>query len=181
MLNVIAGMLGSGVAASTNSYESIATVTLSSSQSDITFSSIGTNWKHLQIRGRGFASSNGLSFRLRFNSDSTASYATHYLVGDGATVSAGAITSTTSIIAGTAPESTTVAGALVCDILDYANTNKNKTTRSLAGADMNGAGGYATLYSGVWLNTNAITSVTLTLLANSFTSGSTFALYGIKG
>lgn len=178
---ITAGLYGTGVPPVTNSYESIATVTLGSSQSDITFSSIGTDWKHLQIRGRGFASSNGLTFRLRFNSDTTSSYATHYLVGDGSTVSAGAITSTTSIIAGTAPESTTVAGALVCDILDYANVNKYKTTRSLAGADMNGAGGYATVYSGVWLKTNAITSVTLTLLANSFTSGSTFALYGIKG
>jgi hypothetical protein len=180
MLNNIAALTNSGVVAVAGDYESIQTVTLSSSQSDITFTSIAADWKHLQIRGRGFASSNGLTFRLRFNSDSTASYATHYLVGDGATVSAGAITSTTSIIAGTAPESTTIAGALVCDILDYANTNKNKTTRSIAGADMNGVGGYATLYSGVWLKTNAITSVTLTLLANSFTSGTTFALYGVK-
>jgi hypothetical protein len=180
MLNSIVGLLGEGGGVA-NSYESIATVTLGSSQSDITFSSIAGTYKHLQIRGIGFASSNGLTFRLRLNSDTTSSYATHYLVGDGASVSAGAITSTTSIIAGTAPESTTIAGALVCDILDYANVNKNKTTRSFAGADMNGSGGYATMYSGVWLKTDAVTSVTLTLLANSFTAGSTFALYGIKG
>jgi hypothetical protein len=180
MLNNTVALLGGGAAPAVGDYESIQTVTLTSSQSNITFSSIAADWKHLQIRGIGFASSNGLTFRLRFNSDTGSNYATHYLVGDGASVSAGAITSTTSIIAGTAPESTTIAGVLVCDVLDYANANKYKTSRSLAGADMNGSGGYATLYSGVWLNTAAITSVTLTLLANSFTSGTTFALYGVK-
>ena len=67
------------------------------------------------------------------------------------------------------------------DILDYTNTNKNKTVRVLQGFDENGSGVVAFnsfLYS---TNTNAITSLTLTSSGTSFAQYSSFALYGIKG
>jgi len=68
----------------------------------------------------------------------------------------------------------------VIDILDYANTSKNKTIRALDGMDANGSG-QVILNSGLWINTAAITSVTLQASASSFTTASHFALYGIKG
>jgi hypothetical protein len=56
-------------------------------------------------------------------------------------------------------------GASILDILDYANTNKYKTIRLLAGVDVNGTvatfGGVVGLTSGLWQNTNAITSIKL--------------------
>jgi hypothetical protein len=69
----------------------------------------------------------------------------------------------------------------VIDILDYANTNKNKTIRSLAGSDANGSG---TIWFGsiAWLSTSAITSLSFNIESGSnFTQYSSFALYGIKG
>ena len=58
------------------------------------------------------------------------------------------------------PSATSTFGTFIIDILDYANTNKYKTTRALAGYDGNGSGG-PSLDSGNWRNTNAITSIKL--------------------
>jgi hypothetical protein len=68
----------------------------------------------------------------------------------------------------------------VIDILDYANTNKNTTVRTLQGRDTNGTGILA-LNSGAWYNTAAVTSITLAARVYNPTSISSFALYGIKG
>ena len=74
----------------TNSYESIATVTVGSPVSSITFSSIPATYTHLQIRGiiRNNANVGGDAASFRFNSDSSSSYTEHYVAGNGATPSA---------------------------------------------------------------------------------------------
>jgi hypothetical protein len=68
----------------------------------------------------------------------------------------------------------------VIDILDYANTNKYKTTRLINGRDQNGSG-FIWFNSGLWQNTNAITSLTFTAQNGNYAQYSSFALYGIKG
>lgn len=181
MLNQIAAIHGTGVAASTTSYESIATVTVGAGgSSTITFSSIPSTFKHLQIRFMGSITSGGQIGFMRFNSDTTAAnYYTHALEGDGSTIYAYAVNTFpryTSLPSGTNQE-----GVGVVDILDYTNTSKYSTVRALGGVDRNGSG-EVTLYSGLWKNTAAITQIDL--VPNS---GATFrqythaALYGIKG
>jgi len=68
----------------------------------------------------------------------------------------------------------------IIDILDYTNTSKNTTVRGFAGIT-----GTTTpkieLKSGAWLNTSAVSSVTLFRSGLPFVSGSRFSLYGIKG
>jgi hypothetical protein len=71
-------------------------------------------------------------------------------------------------------------GGSVIDILDYASANKNKTARALRAWDNNSSGNIA-LISGLWMNTNAITTVTLTARGGTIDQFSSFALYGIKG
>jgi hypothetical protein len=71
-------------------------------------------------------------------------------------------------------------GAGVIDILDYANTNKFKTVRSLTGTDLNGSG-QIILGSGLYQQTTAITSITLEANGVNWLTNSSFALYGIKG
>jgi hypothetical protein len=79
-----------------------------------------------------------------------------------------------------------VFGSLIMDILDYANTNKYKTTRGIIGFDTNGTvagyGGRVGLISGNWRSTSAITSITFTVdNAANYSANSKFSLYGIKG
>ncbi len=156
------------------------------SSTTISFTSIPTTYKHLQIRTLafdGFAS----TIRVQFNSDTGANYATHLLRGNGTTVDAFGSASTTFIsnasVCGAATN--TYGGVGIIDIHDYASTTKNKTVRSFVGWDSNGAAspqGRVWLNSGVWLSTSAITSITLTNAGGSnFTTTSTFALYGMVG
>ena len=120
------------------------------------------------------------------NGDSVANYSGHILEGDGSTAYASSTVSSTGFNIG--QTGTTVIGnfgSTIIDILDYADTNKYKTIRALSGTDCNGLvsgyGGCIGLYSGSWRSLNALTSLTF-YLSNSvnFTSGSTFAIYGVK-
>jgi hypothetical protein len=183
MLGIMASSI-SGSKAVTTAYESIATTTVGSGgTANITFSSIPATYKHLQIRG--ISRSNGAADNtvIQFNSDTANNYATHYLLGNGTTASAGAETTRArfyvDILASNA------SGAMwsgdVIDILDYANTNKYKTVRALAGQDLNGSG-TVWLASGLWQSTAAITSIKIYLNgAVNLAQYSSFALYGIKG
>jgi len=190
MLNSLIGIIASsgGVAASTTAYDSIATATVGSGgASTITFSSIPQTYTHLQVRsiarentGAGTSINDLL---VRFNSDSGANYRYHYIRGNGTAASAGTAGSQTYAWAlGTSQAGSTasVFTGNVLDILDYTNTNKYTTTRSLSGTDFNGSG-ILDFISNLWLNTAAITSITITTGGNNFAQYSSFALYGIKG
>jgi len=175
----------------TNNYSSIATTTVGSGGvSSITFSSIPSTYTHLQIRisaqtNRGTYGSDSVG--MTFNGVTTGtSYAFHELYGAGSSVAASAVSSTsTPYWDAVGTSASGFFGAAIFDVLDYANNNKNKTTRVLMGTDNNGtvAGftGIITLGSGLWQNTNAITSITFTPIYGSlFNQYSSFALYGVK-
>ena len=175
---ITAGLFGTGVPPVTNSYESIATSTLTSLQSSITFSSLGS-YKHLQLRSMCFGSTDDENLYIRFNSDSGSNYARHYLEGNGASASASATAPDTGGVFSNTSNGTSPYVS-VTDILDYADTNKFKTLRSLAGRDRNGSGSIA-LRSSLWRSTSAVTSITILAGSGTLSSGSQFALYGIKG
>ena len=180
--NAIAGLFGGGAAPIPPSYDSIATVTVGGGgSSSISFTSIPTTYKHLQIRGIARRSSGSTNTIVRFNSDTGNNYAAHYVIGNGASVSAGAEASVSRFYFDVLTASATSYSAGVMDILDYSKTNKYKTARALSGIDLNGSG-TVWLASGLWQNTAAITTVTLSLESSSnFEQYSSFALYGIKG
>ncbi len=191
LLNVIAGIHGTGVAASTTSYESIATVTVGSGgQASATFTSIPSTYKHLQIRYIGSSDSSvdgSYNVRARLNSDSSASYSLHLIDGNGSSASAtGVNASIDHMYIGNVTSSfsgfslANAFGASVIDILDYANTNKNTTSRILNGYDINGSGKIQ-LISNLWNNTAAVTSISIFPQTGNWRQYSQFALYGIKG
>jgi hypothetical protein len=184
----ILGIIASAITGNlvTTSYESIATVTVGGGGSaTITFSSIPATYTHLQIRAickTTAGTSNINSIFGQFNSDTGSNYARHFLNGSGSAAGVGAGTSNSSMFFGTNIETlgTNAFAANVIDILDYANTNKYKTTRSLSGVDANGSG-YVQFMSGLWMNTAAVTSITISPNSDDFIQYSQFALYGIKG
>ena len=179
-MSPILGIIASSQTASTlTAFESIATVSGNGSSTSLTFSSIPNTYKHLQIRAIGRNSSG----YIRFNSDTGSNYSRHWLRGNGTTASVNGAASQTEMYGFEFTDNTDTAniyGIGIIDIHDYASTTKNKTIRCLTGADKNGSGNIY-LYSGAWLNTNAITSITIYSPANAPTTDTTFALYGIKG
>jgi hypothetical protein len=187
-MSPILGIIASSKAAAAGDYESIATVTVGSGGSaEINFTSIGTDWTHLQIRLL-YGNTNTADTReviMRFNSDSGNNYADHQLAGNGSSASASAITSTSAIYVAqcnhSASAGTSAFSSTIIDILDYANTNKYKTSRQLWGWDGNGSG-VIRFSSGLWQNTNAITSIKLLPVSTgNFRQYTQAALYGIKG
>lgn len=163
--------------------ESIATVTVGSGgASSITFSDLPSGFQHLQIRLIGRCTSTGNFVNIEVNSDTGSNYAVHRLSGDGASAAAAAGTSTASTSQAYLSSSSSTAsvfGAAVIDLLDYASTTKNKTFRSLTGFDNNGSG-QIHIRSGLWMSTNAVTSLKLTMESNNFAQHTTAALYAIR-
>jgi hypothetical protein len=172
-------------------YESIASATGTGSSGTITFSSIPSTYQHLQLRvisRSTSASSSGEALNLRLGAgsiDTGANYARHYIYGEGTTVaaagsaSASTIQMITSVAGGGATSG--IQGVTIIDIHDYASTTKYKTVRAFTGVDFNNANGALALVSGLWMSTSAVGTLRLYHNTDSFTTGSTFALYGIKG
>lgn len=184
----ILGIIASSkLTAAPNSYESIATVTLGSTESTITFSSIPSTYKHLQLRGIMRTSRTGGSdlLSIRFNNDSGGNYSDHALGADGSTVYTDRNVSASFINVQRSASNayaSNIFGAFVIDILDYTSTSKNKTIRALGGFDTNSVG-EVYLNSGDWRNSStAINRIDLILpnYTTNFLQYTQFALYGIK-
>jgi hypothetical protein len=180
ILGIMASAISGNLWAPGKDYDSIATVPVTTPVSSISFTSIPSTYRHLQVRAIvKLGTANNL--RFKFNSDAgTTTYAYHYLYGDGATVTAGAGPGTGSFGPGYIGyiSSNAQFAALTMDILDYKDTNKNTTVRSLMGVDANGSGNII-FSSSVWLNTAAVSSIEIYAGFN-FAQYSQFALYGIK-
>lgn len=169
-------------------YDALSTVTVpAGGVASVTFAGIPQGYKHLQIRGiardTGTTYGTGLQVALRMNSDTATNYAYHFIRGQGASVVASATATADrmyiSYYPGSASSNTQTYGVSVIDILDYANTNKYKTVRSLSGDDLNGSGTVA-FSSGLWQSTVAINSIILLPNDVSFAQNSQFTLYGVR-
>jgi len=170
-----------------NSYESIATINGDGSSGTISFTSIPSTYKHLQLRitALGTSGAGGYPTSLayfRINSDSGANYKVHSLNGSGSAASSfnGSNNGDFLYVPG---GNTSYYCSAVIDILDYTDTSKVKVLRSLNGSDRNGSG-YIFLNSMLWNSTAAINTISLShdaTYGGAFTTGSKFALYGIKG
>ena len=192
MLPSLIGVIASsgGAAGSATSYESIATVTVGSGgTSSVSFTSIPSTYQHLQVRAFGRMTDAGTSantFLTRYNNDTTAAnYRSHRLLGENTTVYAQDSSGQQGVSFDAQwPRNSSGAncfGAMVLDILDYANTSKYKTTRSLNGSDDNSTSVTdIALSSGLWMSTSAINRIDF-VPTTGFAQYSSFALYGIKG
>ncbi len=183
-----------GITASSNQnvkltdFFQIATTTLGSDTQYVDFTSIPQNYTHLQIRllARDNRATSGMGGEIRifFNSDTATNYSSHILYGTGAVAASGNYPNNPHIYVCDTPSNTSTANTFssgIIDILDYTNTNKYKTTRSMGGADTNG-GGIITFSSGNWRNTAAITSIRISNTSGTYSHKqySSFQLYGVK-
>ena len=151
-----------------------------SAVSTVTFSSIPATYKSLQVRFNIVAASAGQIAKVQLNGDSGTNYATHYLTGSGSAASAGGSASNNYLQMFNAGVGTVITypSVGIVDILDYANTNKNKTMKAFIGNNQNTSAGTAEITSAVWLSTAAVTSLSFLLQGANFTG--TISLYGVS-
>jgi hypothetical protein len=161
----------------------IASTTLTTAGT-ISFSSIPQTFTHLQVRiiarDASFSGISGVTWYPTPQPSGT--LALHYLTGNGSTVTSGATASTSNWVMNGIPGTAATAGtfgSFVVDLLDYSNTNKNKTARIIGGCDLNGSGN-ADINSGLWVSTNAITGLFFQSYYGNFAVGTRIDLYGIS-
>ena len=170
-----------------SSFVLLETVTLTSAQASIEFANLntkyGSSYQHLQIRMVGrttrAVSEDGAPI-MYFNSDTSSSYRSHYLVGTGSSVVS--YDNGTNMGLGSYPGNSAGANQFlgsVIDILDPFETTKNKTIRVLAG--LAGSFNSVRLNSAAWFSTSALTTITINANSGSWATGTRIAIYGLKG
>ena len=153
----------------------IATTTLGSAASTITFSSIPATYTDLRLVLVGTGSSSGVNVNLRLNNDSGTNYSQTSLVGNGSAASSYRSTSASQF-----SDSQTYFDATVkmktFDIMSYAGST-NKTVLFSGYGDMNGSGAVESNV-GLYRSTSVINRIDLSVVI-SFLAGTTATLYGI--
>lgn len=187
ILGIIASSTRQGQVTDTGAMFPIAMVNVGSAGSaTISFTSIPSTYKHLQLRGimRTSRTAGNDLLSMRFNNDSGGNYSDHAVGGNGSTAYTDKNTSASFINIQRSSSNfngSSIFGAYVIDILDYTSTSKAKTSRALGGYDANGSGEIY-LNSGAWYNSStAINRIDLILpnYTTNFLQYSQFALYGI--
>jgi hypothetical protein len=160
-------------------YEPIATQTLGSAASSITFSSISSGYTDLRLVFvlKNTSADNPI---VRLNSDSGTNYSRTILRGNGSSASSGRGTSTNETILGYNFSGGSAQFTFyTLDFFSYAGST-NKTFLVTASEDENGIG-YTTSIVSLYRSTSPITTITLSnFSSNTFASGTTATLYGIK-
>ena len=161
-------------------YEPIATQTLGSSVSSVTFSSIPQTYTDLVIVQSAFVA-NQMDTRLQFNGDTATNYSWTVLFGSGSAAGSYRESNKTAIPTGyySQIDISPATSTFIIQIMNYSNATTNKTVLTRGNNAASGRGVDAIV--GLWRSTAAITSVALNVDAShQYTSGSTFTLYGIK-
>jgi len=153
----------------TPTYTPLATVTLASTATSVTFSSIPATYRDLilVINGTASTAENAL---LYFNGDTTSgNYSWVSMRGDGSSAQSAATTG--------ANIATYYTDRFMfrIQIMDYSATDKHKTRLSRDDTSAQ----HARAWASRWANTAAVTSMSFTAPAGTFSTGCTFSLYGV--
>ena len=167
-------------------FEQISTTILTGNQASVSFSSIPSTYKHLQLRITLRSNTTGGSPLTLYGSinGSGAGYANHNLSGINSAVSSQSSFNDggfvmRNLVPSNSGNAANIYNAIVMDFVDYSSTSKNKTVRWLGG--YSGATPAISLGSILWANTAAISSISIDDPAGAAMAGSRFTLYGIKG
>jgi len=144
----------------TPTYTLIDSEVLASSASSVEFTSISQDFRDLVLVAEA-----NTSVLLRLNSDSGANYSMVYMFGNGSVALSDASTGLTEVNLGTNS---------IAQIFDFSASDKHKIV-----LNRNSPSAFVEARAARWSDTSAVTSLLLTGSV-SFTSGSSFYLYGIE-
>ena len=159
----------------TPTYTPLATVTLGSSASSVTFSNIPATYRDL-ILVVNTVGSTGAGFYFQFNGDTGSNYSYVYALGNGTSTESAAVTATEARFGNI----TTGLGTHLLSVMDYSATDKHKTALVRSGSPTAGTGTVASwMFANRWASTAAITSMRIFPSGATMNSGSTLNLYGV--
>lgn len=159
-------------------YIPLATVTLASATSTVSFSNIpATPYRDLVlIMNVSQNTTSARSALMRPNNDS-ANGSLVYIDGYGTNTGSGTTAAMTAYYIQNGVSANIVTTS-INNIMEYRSTDRHKTSLTRAGS----AGGPVSAYVSRWASTSAITSLTIVVgEGGNWNIGSTFSLYGIVG
>ena len=155
-----------------STYTPIATTTLGSAASSVTFSSISGAYTDLILVANYQISTSNQFLNVQFNSDTGSNYSYTNLYGEG---TAPASDRTTNATAGRLSFYGSAQSNAIMNIMNYSNTTTYKTAISRDNTNT-----YVVTRVNLWRSTSAITSMVIATTSGNINSGSTFTLYGVK-
>jgi hypothetical protein len=150
-------------------YEPIATNTLGSASSTVSFTSIPSTYTDL-VLVIGGAASNAQGMFLYFNNDTAANYSRTYVYGTGSSAISDRVGDHKVLEIGTA------ISTLTASVMNYSNTTTFKTTLTRGGSAAN----LTIAEVGTWRSTAAINRIDVTTGTGTMNTGTVLTLYGIK-
>jgi hypothetical protein len=168
-----------------NTYNLIASNTLSSSAASVTFSAIPNTYTDLVLRlsVRTTETTTESGYYIQFNSDTASNYSRVYLRGDGSTADsgvAGNATSATITVGATGDSATANTFSNNEHYIPSYTQSVNKPFGSSTRNETNASAAYLLAHANLWRNNATISSITITANGTNWKSGSSFYLYGIK-
>ena len=160
-------------------FEPIATQTLASAASSITFSSIAASWTDLRLVIIGTAAAANY-VTLNINSDTGANYSQTVLYGTGTGAYSLSSTGDTFMWPNTLGWSTTIPQLITFDLFSYAgSTYKTALVTASGERNLGNANQQVSSSVSLWLSTSAITAVSIGAQGANISIGTTATLYGI--
>lgn len=162
-------------------YEPIATTTLGSASATVSFTSISQAYTDLVLVINAADSAVADVYLQMGNGsiDTGSNYSNTILTGNGSTAYSARNSSATKILyayEGTPPTSPSF-GTYIINFMNYSNTTTYKTVLCRANSASSGTDAIV----GLWRSTSAINQIQLSAQgATTYSTGSTFSLYGIK-
>jgi hypothetical protein len=165
--------------AALSSYTPIATYTVTTAQTDYTFTSIPSTYTDLILVIVAANGSSDIDINLRVNGDTASNYSWTSVLGTGASALSSRASSQSSGRIGNMSGSNAGSNTVIVNFFDYANTTTYKTII----ARENNASNQVAARVNSWRKTpEAITSISVIgqiSTSATFVAGSTFSLYGI--
>lgn len=156
----------------------IASQTLGSATTTITFTSIPSTYTDLKLVLVGKTASGGQVY-VNFNSDTATNYSYTNIYGTGSAAASGRSTSQPSLyLCRSATWTAGVPSMIQSNFMSYSNTATYKTVISMGDTDANGSGQVDNTV-GLWRSTAAINRMDIVCDSGNFSVGFTAVLYGI--
>ena len=157
-----------------NTYVAIATNTLGSAATGITFSSIPATYTDLIIVC-GIQGGSGTGVGIQVNSDTANNYSNTRLIGDGTSATSANSSNSGNARIAQNGYSSAQKGVIIVNVQNYCNTTTYKTIL----ARNNIATSATEVIVNLWRSTSAINSIYVYATTGTLETGTTFQLFGI--
>jgi hypothetical protein len=159
-----------------NTYTQIASTTLGTTASSVTFSSIPGTYTDLVLVLNLFTSASTCNLVINVNGDAGSNYSVTFLSGTGGSAQSSRSSNQTSMnFVWTSASLNNTSASAIINFQNYSNTTTNKTVLGRYNVPNN----EVTQTVNLWRNTAAISSMEIKTNSNVYAAGSTFNLYGI--